>query len=219
MTGRSEARETPVARQVPPAVWIVVALCTVVELALQLGDQGFLATQLLRLTIYEYGAFWPALLAGANPLFQGQPVVMFATYAFLHGGLLHLAANMLTLLSLGAAVGLRIGQLGFLVAYGAAAVAGGLGFAALSMPDIPMVGASGALFGLAGVLIVWEYRARRIRQLSLRPVWMAIFVLVLINVALWWMTGGHLAWEAHLGGFLAGVLFGALWRDDSTQRV
>ena len=79
-----------------------------------------------------------------------------------------------------------------------------MGFAALSNAVQPMVGASGALFGLAGVLTGWEYTARRLAHEGIGPVLRVIGLLVGLNIVMYWAMGGNLAWETHLGGFLAG---------------
>jgi membrane associated rhomboid family serine protease len=85
-------------------------------------------------------------------------------------------------------------------------VGGALGFALLSRVVAPMVGASGALFGLIGALIAWDYADLRARGASPAPVVKAIAWLTVLNLALWWAMNGHLAWQTHLGGFVAGWL-------------
>ena len=82
---------------------------------------------------------------------------MFLSYAFLHGGLLHLGMNMITLWTLGQAVIDRVGQLRFSLLYAGTALGGAAGYGLLAEGVQPMVGASGALFGLAGALLAWAY--------------------------------------------------------------
>ena len=118
------------------------------------------------------GAGWPIRMAGSGaglldswrPNYPGQPAAMFASYGFLHGGAFHLLVNMITLVSLGPPVIERVGQWRFAVIYAASLLGGAVGFALLSSAVQPMVGASGALFGLAGVLTGWEYTARRLAR-------------------------------------------------------
>ena len=129
---------------------------------------------------------------------------MFATYGFLHGGFMHLLVNMITLVSLGRLVIERVGQWRFVLIYALSLLGGAAGFAALSSAVQPMVGASGALFGLVGALIGWEYTARRLAHEGLGPVLRVIGLLVLLNAVMYWAMDGNLAWETHLGGFLAG---------------
>ena len=68
----------------------------------------------------------------------------------------------------------------------------------------PMIGASGAVFGLIGLWQGWDYRMRKIAGLSLRPVVTAILGLAAANLVLFVIFSGGLAWEAHLGGWLVG---------------
>ncbi|MFN4056810.1 MAG: rhomboid family intramembrane serine protease [Roseinatronobacter sp.] len=157
-----------------------------------------------------YGAFWGGLLRGWDALFVTQPTTMFISYAFLHGGLLHLVGNMIAVLALGGIVVARIGQAGFLLLYGVCAVGGAVGFTIFSSTDAPMVGASGAVFGLIGAWKFWEWQLRQHFGSPMRPLWRSLLGLVLLNLLLWLLLSGLLAWEAHLGGFITGVLFAAI---------
>ena len=67
-----------------------------------------------------------------------------------------------------------------------------------------MVGASGALFGLAGALLAWMWEDQPSLRAALRMAGRLVLILVLINVALFVALQGRLAWETHLGGFLTG---------------
>jgi membrane associated rhomboid family serine protease len=66
------------------------------------------------------------------------------------------------------------------------------------------VGASGALFGLAGGLLAWAYVDLYTFEERLWPVARAALLLAGLNLILWWAMDGQLAWETHLGGFIAG---------------
>lgn len=160
----------------------------------------------LRSTVYENGGFWVGLLRSWSPNYVLQPYAMFFTYGFLHGGLLHLVVNMLTLWSISLPVLERVGTRGFLLLYGAALIGGAMGYAQLASTLAPMVGASGALFGLIGGLLAWAYVDRYAWKEALWPVVRAIALLGLLNLVLWWTMDGQLAWETHLGGFAAGWL-------------
>jgi membrane associated rhomboid family serine protease len=200
------------------AVWAVAVPCIVIEAALQLADLGVVPVPRLRLIAYEFGGFWPGLLRDWRPNFTGQPVAMFATYALLHAGALHLVVNMLTLVSLGREVVARAGAARFLAVYGISALGGAMAFGLLASTLRPMVGASGALFGLAGALAAWEWRARRDDGVSTGPVLRFVGLLVVLNVILWWAMRGQLAWETHLGGCLAGAAAALVLREPSPDR-
>ena len=67
-----------------------------------------------------------------------------------------------------------------------------------------MVGASGALFGLAGGLLAWAYIDRFSAAQTLWPVLRVMLFLIALNLAMYWALDGLLAWQTHLGGFLVG---------------
>lgn len=135
---------------------------------------------------------------------------MFLSYSFLHGGLAHLLVNMITLWSLGRAVLDRVGAQGFALLYTGSILGGAAGFALLA-PDLrPMVGASGALFGLVGGILAWAYVDRFTHREGLWPVVRAVLLLVGLNLVLWWAMDGQLAWQTHLGGFIAGWVLAML---------
>lgn len=186
------------------ALMALIGLLAGIEVLLQLSDAGLAPARLRRLA-YDNGGFWPGLFRGIwQPNYSAQPYLMFLTYGFLHGGGAHMAVNMLTLWSLGTAVIKRVGLRGFALVYGLSILGGGLGFGLLASTLQPMVGASGALFGLAGGLLAWAYVDRFTAREGLWPVARAVLFLVTLNLVLWWAMAGLLAWETHLGGFLTG---------------
>ncbi|GHF36714.1 rhomboid family intramembrane serine protease [Seohaeicola zhoushanensis] len=188
-----------------PALAAFVLLPALIELTLSAADLGLIANTRLRLTAYQNGAFWAGLLDNWRPNYAGQPELMFVTYSFLHAGLWHLVGNMLSLLFL---MRLTAGELGgwrFLLVYVVSAIGGALGFALLGTALNPMVGASGAIFGLAGAWRWMEWRLiakpRDRALVALRD----IALLSALNAIMWLMQDRALAWEAHLGGFIAGA--------------
>lgn len=194
--------------RLPPAIWALLALCILPELILQGADLGLWGTSGWRSLTYAWFGFWPGLLHDWRPNYAAQPWAMFVTYGFVHGGLVHLVVNMMTLVSLGRAVVDRVGQRQFLLIYIAALLGGGIGFGLLTNTVVPMVGASGALFGLVGAVIVWAMTDRLREDLPLWPVARALIWLVVLNLLLWFATGGQLAWQTHLGGGVAGAVLG-----------
>lgn len=184
----------------------LVLTCCVIEAILFLADRNIVFPRDLRGVVYDYAAFWPGLLRDWKPHYPLQPQLMFITYGFLHGGIAHLAFNMLTLWSLGRIVLLHVGTKGFLTIYTAALIVGAAFFGSLSESGSPMVGASGALFGLAGAILLWVWRAQPTFADSLRATWKIYAFLILYNVVMYFALSGGLAWETHLGGFIAGWL-------------
>ncbi|PQO22981.1 rhomboid family intramembrane serine protease [Rhodobacteraceae bacterium WD3A24] len=195
-----------------PAVTLVIALAVVPELLLSLADAGYLGAPGWRESAYRLGAFWAGLLHGSEPVYPGQAAVMFASHAFLHDGALHLLGNMAAVMALGGIAVARTGQRGFLVLYVVAMLGGATGAALLAPADAaPMVGASGAVFGLVGAWKFWEWEARRIFRARMAPLWWSLAAIGLINLLLWLALSGLLAWEAHLGGMIAGAGWAALF--------
>jgi membrane associated rhomboid family serine protease len=222
MTRSPSPAPAPAVPYLAPALIALLVACSLPELVLQGADLGLWGSPRWRPVAYGYGAFWAGLLHGWRPNYPFQPAAMFATYGFLHGGILHLVFNVITLASIGAAVIARAGQARFLALFAAALLGGGLGFGLLARVPAPMVGASGALFGLVGALIAWNTRdaLRRARGARARLgaalrlfAWPAL-VLGVLNALVFHVTGGALAWETHLGGFAVGVLLAPLLQRD-----
>jgi membrane associated rhomboid family serine protease len=182
--------------------------CLLPEAILFGSDLGLWGTTRWRIQAFQYGGFWAGLLDNWQPNYAEQPWLMFASHGFLHAGPIHFAVNMLTLWSLGPVAEERIGALRYVALYLLAVIGGAVGFALLSRVAAPMVGASGALFGLAGAILAWSLRDRREQHEGTWPVTRAILYLAGLNLVLWWAMHGLLAWQTHLGGFVTGWIAG-----------
>lgn len=196
-------------RRAGGVVIVIVGLCVLAEAVLLGADWGLWGGRHWRAMAYGYGAFWAGILHGWRSNYPGQGLVMFFTYAFLHGGPGHLAGNMVVLWVFGRAAEARLGAWRFALLYLGAMLGGGVGFGLLATSPAPMVGASGAIFGLAGAWVIWGWQDRRAVGLrgwqALAPALWATLGLVVINLATWVLLSGQLAWETHLGGTLAGM--------------
>lgn len=118
---------------------------------------------------------------------------------FVHLSWIHLAMNTFFLIYLGSQLEIFVGRVRFLVLYLTAGVFGNLLTVELMGPFVISGGASGALFGIAGALIMIEGMLKRNMQMALGNA----FFLFLINS---WMPGVN--WIAHLGGLIVGMAFG-----------
>lgn len=201
--------------RLPPAhaVWIgLIILFALIEGTLVLADLGLVGSPRWRSLAYQNGAFWSGLLRGWPPNYAAQPFTMFASYSFLHADWAHLAGNALTLGWLGRELGDRCGPGRFAQIYALSALGGAIGFGLLSASAAPMVGASGAIMGLIGVWITWEAGDMQAEGWPRRRIARAVLarcaLLVLLNLVMFILLHGLLAWQTHLGGFLAGVLAG-----------
>ena len=117
---------------------------------------------------------------------------------FLHGSLLHLAFNMFALYWLGTVVEQALGSLRFVLVYFAAGLAGSAGALLFTDPFTPTVGASGAIYGILGALLVLEYRATG----SFAGQAMALIALNLVLT----FAIPNISIGGHLGGLVGGIL-------------
>ncbi len=206
-------------RNPPVVVWSLVG-ANVAVFALQL---------LLPQPVNEWIAFHfglvPArytdpLWAQASGLSPDNPLP-FLTNMFLHGGFAHILGNMWTLWIFGGAVEDRLGRLRFLVLYFASGLAASLmHFATNPTSTIPALGASGAISGVLGAYTVLFPLARIVFVVPILFVPFFFELPALLYTGFWFLLqflygtwdliapkeGGGVAWWAHIGGFVAGLL-------------
>jgi membrane associated rhomboid family serine protease len=130
------------------------------------------------------------------------------TYMFLHANFAHIFFNMLALFFFGPRLEYELGEKNFLLLYFASGITGGV-ISFFFMPYTPIIGASGAIFGvMLGYAYYWP--RDRIYIYGILPVQARIFVLVMTALSLYGGFGqssDNVAHFAHLGGFLGGYLF------------
>jgi membrane associated rhomboid family serine protease len=145
--------------------------------------------------VMQEGSLYPAAV-----LQNGEWWRIF-TGAFLHGGLIPIAVNMISLWSLGRFVEMVVGPAKMFVIYMVSLVASGLGVVYLSAPLVPTVGASGAIFGLFGALFAIGLKLGK-PGMELVKANTGILVLNLIIT----FTVPSISWQAHVAGLAAGFL-------------
>jgi membrane associated rhomboid family serine protease len=124
------------------------------------------------------------------------------TSGFLHDGLLHILFNMVFLWIIGPQLEQAIGRLNFVVVYFVSLLAGSFG-ALLFQPDVPTLGASGALFGLLGALMV----VANDRGIS---IWRSGLGAILVINIVFSLAVRNISIGGHLGGFVGGLISGWL---------
>lgn len=180
-------------------------------------------------------AFIPARFAGLAAELPGGVMAAwtsFVTHLFVHGDVAHLMFNGASLLAFGGAIEKRAGAVRTLAFFLFCGVLGALTFLAMNEGLLaPMIGASGAIAGLMGGVMRFFFSAMDdggIRQLNQDPksvrltplvaalqdprLQVATLAFILMNLAakfgLGDVAGGSvIAWETHIGGYLAGLLF------------
>ena len=149
------------------------------------------------------------LLLGLQPAsFLDRPWTII-TSMFMHGGFGHIFANMFTLFFFGSSLFQLIGNRRFLLVYLGGGILGNIFYLFLGHPFIPAVGASGAIFTLGGVLTMMRPKLRVfVFPIPLPiPLWAAVIGGFLI-LSLF----PYVAWQAHLGGLIFGLVAGFLFR-------
>lgn len=156
-----------------------------------------------------------------------ERAVPFVSHMALHSDITHLVINCLWLLAFGPIVARRFGAALFLIFFVLCGVAGAVFYLALNWgSDVPVVGASGAISGLMGAAIrmmpgriaPWMVGATEVplQPLFSRPILMFSAVYAAINLVMAAIgggvdAGGLIAWQAHLGGYVAGLFLCGLF--------
>ncbi|MCV3209696.1 rhomboid family intramembrane serine protease [Mesorhizobium sp. YC-39] len=223
-----EQRREPVFN-LPPIVLAVIVICVIVYLI-----QAYVLTDEQDLSLLIRAAFIPIRYSGRFDLDFYAFSSPF-TYAFLHGGFAHLAINMVWLAAFGSPLANRFGALRFSLFFAATGLAAVVLFWAVHpLGQAPLVGASGAISGMMGAAARFGFRIDRSSgkaafagaPLPMAEVFRSRGVVTFLAV---WMvinlvTGligapgvdGQIAWEAHIGGFVAGF-FGLRFFDRRQQ--
>lgn len=158
------------------------------------------------------------------------------TSMFLHGGILHVAGNMLYLWIFGDNVEDRMGHGRFLVFYLLCGIAAALA-QTIAAPDsvLPMVGASGAIAGVMGAYFVLYPKSRIVTLIPLFFFFQVIEVPAILFLGIWFLmqfinglgsivtvaghNAGGVAFWAHVAGFVAGISGVVVFRRPERQRV
>ncbi|WP_111764944.1 rhomboid family intramembrane serine protease [Nakamurella deserti] len=191
--------QRPVARTIAGGVagrqpMVAVALIVVnVVVFLITMVQGGGESSLLRSPVFREGALSPMYVASGDWW-------QLVTSGFLHGGVAHIAMNMLSLYLIGVGLERFLGAARFVALYGLSLLGGSVAVYLLTEPNSLTVGASGAIFGLLGALLVIYKRLRLdLRQLG---------VILALNAFITF-TVSSISWQGHLGGFVVGAVVGA----------
>jgi len=200
----------------PIATYILIGLCILV-FTIQLGSQSYSTGQLF----YSYGLI-PSVLMRHDQLPMDLYVVpaylTIFTSMFMHGGFMHLIGNMLYMWIFADNIEDNLGSRNFVIFY----LLSGIGAAMAQVlmdthSQIPMIGASGAIGGVLGAYLINYPNAKvlvlipfgffsqliKIKALYVLGFW---FVLQFINSSMMSSQGGGVAYAAHIGGFVSGII-------------
>jgi len=166
-------------------------------------------------------------LAGQRYTLAGAFIPLF-TCMFLHGGWLHILGNMWFLWIFGANVEDRLGPVPYLIFYLVCGLGSGLSQVVFSWGSrVPSIGASGAISGVLGAFIIFFPASRILTLIPLFIIWFTVRIPALVFIGLWFLIQflsgvaslrlsasagmGGVAWWAHIGGFLLGVVLAKIF--------
>ena len=200
----------------PVITYSILGICVLVFI-LQISSASYQSGKLF----YSYGLI-PAVLTGHKQLpaeiAMIAPELTLITSMFMHGGFMHLIGNMLYLWIFADNIEDELGPVKFICFYLLSGIAAALTQVFLNTEStIPMIGASGAIGGVLGAYIVNHPKAKvivliplgffsqivKIPALYVLGFW---FILQFINSSLSSSEGGGVAYGAHIGGFIFGVV-------------
>lgn len=218
---------------VPPVIIAILAALCIVHAVRVLILSNRADIEFLLLFSFIPARYFPNTLVGTLPGGWGADLWTFVTYAFIHADLTHLGFNAVWLLPFGSALARRFGTLRFLAFFAVTAAAGAAAHLVTHTGGfVPVVGASAAISGTmaaamrfafqrGGPLASWHDRPahpdlvpaaslmdalRDRRVVAFLVVWFGLNVLFGLGSLSMAGADQTVAWQAHVGGFLAGLL-------------
>lgn len=183
----------------PTVTYAIIALCVLVWI---LEVLPFIGGPVLNAIAYFPAYTLPGFGAGFEPWRMITSIFAHSTSLFFVVPF-HLLLNMYTLWVFGMALERMLGRGRYLTLFLLSGFAGSVGVLLLSSPLTPVIGASGAIFGLMGAyLVILRHLGGQASQL---------LVLVGLNLVIGFLPGMNVAWQAHVGGLVAGALAGLIF--------
>jgi membrane associated rhomboid family serine protease len=194
----------------PIVTYFLIGACVLIFL-IQLSSQSYKTGQLF----YSYGLI-PSVLMGHNQLpidlYTVPAYLTIFTSMFMHGGFMHLIGNMLYMWIFADNIEDNLGPLKFLIFY----LLSGIGAAMTQVlmdtqSQIPMVGASGAIGGILGAYLINHPNAKVLVLIPFGFFSQLIKIRALYVLGFWFIlqfisSGGGVAYAAHIGGFVSGII-------------
>ena len=208
----SRNKRQPFFNNVPPGVLAVGSLLIIIEVLLQILGLEW------RSTAFVLFAFFPIdFSAPYEELFPGQNLVMFFSYSFLHGNFFHMILNVAIFFALGKKIEEQLGAINLILIFISTSIAGAVAYQFFSSGNsVPMVGASGGVFGFFGFIKGKELIYRVRHNLTILPFLNLIFGLILLHIILVLLYPTiipfQIGWQGHLGGFASGLILSSMIR-------
>jgi len=194
----------------PLVTYFIIGFCILVFL-IQLGSQSYKTGQLF----YSYGLI-PSVLMGHNQLpldiYVVPSYLTIFSSMFMHGSFMHIIGNMLYMWIFADNIEDDIGPTSFLIFY----LLSGVGAAMTQVlmdthSQVPMIGASGAIGGVLGAYLINHPKARVLVLIPFGFFSQLIKIRALYVLGFWFIlqflsSGGGVAYAAHIGGFISGMI-------------
>ena len=194
----------------PIVTYFLIGLCVVV-FVMQISSQSYKTGQLF----YSYGLI-PSVLMGHNQLpmdlYAVPAIVTIFSSMFMHGGFMHIIGNMLYMWIFADNIEDDLGPTKFIIFY----LLSGIGAAMTQVlidthSQVPMIGASGAIGGVLGAYLINHPKARVLVLIPFGFFSQLIKIKALYVLGFWFILqfisqGGGVAYAAHIGGFVSGMI-------------
>ena len=207
----------------PTVTYFLIGLCVVVFL-IQLGSQSYKTGQLF----YSYGLI-PSVLMGHNQLPMDLYVipayVTIFSSMFMHGGFMHIIGNMLYMWIFADNIEDDLGPIKFIIFYLLSGVGAAMAQVFMDVhSQIPMVGASGAIGGVLGAYLINHPNARVLVLIPFGFFSQLIKIRALYVLGFWFIlqfisSGGGVAYAAHIGGFVTGMILILFFNKKSKRKT
>jgi membrane associated rhomboid family serine protease len=185
-------------------VWVIIIINLIIFIATLFAETGRYPLGDFYYTIIDKFTYYLGLIPY---YFTERPWTIF-TAMFIHAGLWHLFFNMITLFFFGSYLSQLVGSSWFAIVYFIGGIVGNLLYVLIGEEFLIVVGASGAIYAIAGALVVMVPNIRvALMGIVPMPLWVAILV---VGVILSFLPG--VAWQAHLGGLAVGLIAGYFFR-------
>ena len=194
----------------PIVTYFIISFCILIFL-IQLNSEAYKSGQLF----YSYGLI-PSVLMGHSQLPMNLYVipgwVTIFTSMFMHGGFMHLAGNMLYMWIFADNIEDNLGATRFLIFYLLAGIGAAMTQVLMdTQSQIPMVGASGAIGGVLGAYLINYPNAKVLVLIPFGFFSQLIKIRALYVLGFWFIlqfisSGGGVAYAAHIGGFISGMI-------------
>ena len=194
----------------PIVTYFIIGICVLIFLT-QLGTQSYKTGQLF----YSFGLI-PSVLMGHNQLpldlYAVPAFITIFTSMFMHGGFMHLIGNMLYMWIFADNIEDNLGPSKFLFFYLLAGVGAAMTQVLIdTQSQVPMIGASGAIGGVLGAYLINYPNAKVLVLIPFGFFSQLIKIRALYVLGFWFIlqfisSGGGVAYAAHIGGFVSGVI-------------